>query len=287
MKEYYMKKVAQLVITRSFWFALALSLTLSSTVFAKGSSVHNNLAKATNTLSSNAYAFEKCRALQAKPFDDNIKKKKVIIVGDSQGCDFLNGALENGYLKNYQIQFRFIPYPCQTVPGEHISKYIEPKHRRFCTEKGRTDNLKAAKEQVQKADVLIFASLWKPEVAQKLPKVINYLKSKKQQKLIVVGNKFFGKLAINKYFHMTNRELRSVRTEVGTKSMEINSILEKKTHGKITFVDPHKLVCGNSTSCPIFTQNLKLISYDGRHLTKAGARYMGRMMFKNLGLRRI
>ena len=226
MKEYLMDKMSQLVITRSFWIASALSFILSSTVFAKHSSVHDSLAKATNTRSSNAYAFERCRALQAKPFDDNIKKKKAIIVGDSQGCDFLNSALENGYLKNYQIQFRFIPYPCQTVPGEYISKYIEPKHRRFCTEKGRTDSLKVAKEQVQKADVLIFASLWKPEVAQKLPKIINYLKSKKQQKLIVVGNKFFGKLAISDYFHMSNRELRSVRTEVGTKSMEINSILE-------------------------------------------------------------
>ena len=282
-----MKKIGQLVITRSFWIASILSFVLSSTVFAKNSSVHDSLAKATNTQSSNAYAFEKCRSIQAKPFDDSIKKKKVIIIGDSQGCDFLNGAIENGYLRNYQIQFRFIPYPCQTVPGEYISRYIKPKNRPFCTKKGRTDSLELAKEQVQQADVLIFASLWKPEVAQKLPKIIHFLKSKKQQKLIVVGNKFFGKPAINNYFHMSNQELRSLRNDVGTKSMEINSILERKTHGKIAFVDPHKLVCGNSTSCPIFTQNLRLISYDGRHLTKAGARYVGRIMFQNSVLGRI
>jgi len=260
---------------------------ISTALFADHSSIHDSLAKASNTKSSNAYAFEKCRELQAKPFNNNLKKKKVIIVGDSQGCDFLNSAIESGHLKNYQIQFRFIPYPCQTVPGEYISKYIKPKHRSFCTQKGRTDNLESAKDQVQQADILIFASLWKPEVAQKLPKIINFLKSKKQQKLIVVGNKFFGKLAINDYYHMTNKELRLIRAEVGTKSMEINSILEEKTHGKIAFIDPHKLVCGNSTSCPIFTKNLQLISYDGRHLTKAGARYMGRIIFQNSVLERI
>jgi len=282
-----MSKMNLLITARSFWATSALSFFVSSTAFAHHSTVHDSLAKATNTRSSNAYAFEKCRALQAKPFDDTINKKKAIIVGDSQGCDFLNGALENGYLKNYQIQFRFIPYPCQTVPGEYISRYIKPKHRRFCTAKGRTDSLKLAKEEVQKADLLIFASLWKPEVAQKLPQIVNYLKGKKQQKLIVVGNKFFGKLAINEYFHMTNRELRSIRNDVGTKSMEINSILERKTHGKIAFVDPHKLVCGNSTSCPIFTNNLRLISYDGRHLTKAGARFVGKIIFQNSVLGRI
>lgn len=263
------------------------SFFISSVLFADHSFIHVSLAKATNTRSNNAYAFEECRKLQAKPFDNNIRKKKVIIVGDSQGCDLLNSALENGYLKNYQIQFRFIPYPCQTVPGEYISKYIEPKHRQFCTQKGRTDSLESAKKQVQNADVLIFASLWKPEVAKKLPKIIRFLKSRKRQKLIVVGNKFFGKLAIKNYFHMSHQELRSLRNDVGTKSMEINSILKKKTHGKIAFVDPHKLVCGNSTSCPIFTQNLQLISYDGRHLTKAGARYMGRIMFQNSVLGRI
>ena len=86
---------------------------------------------------------------------------------------------------------------------------------------------------------------------------------------------------------MSERELRLLRNDVGTQSMEVNSILKRKTQGKIAFVDPHKLICGNSTSCPLFTNNLKLISYDGRHLTKAGARYVGRIIFQNSELGRI
>ncbi len=266
-------------------FTLLGVLTFSSVASATSSSVHDSLSKATNKLSSNAYAFEKCRALQAKPFDENSKKKRAIIIGDSQGCDFLNSAYENGYLRNYQIQFHFIPYPCQTVPGEYISKYISPKHRSFCTKADRTDNFKKIKKQVKGASLVIFASLWKPQVAEKLPQIINYLQLTKQQRLIVIGNKFFGKLSIKKYFHMTNRELRSLRNEVGTKSMEINSILKRRSAGKVIFIDPHQLVCGdNSTSCPIFTNNLRLISYDGRHLTKEGARYMGKILFQNSAL---
>lgn len=278
------------VVTRSLLMTVVVistSFFITQISHAANYAIHDSLSKATNITSSNAYAFERCRALQAKPFDTTIKKKKVIIIGDSQGCDFLNGALENGYLRHYQIQFRFIPYPCQTVPGEYISRYIQPKHRYFCTAKGRTDSLEIAKEEIQKADIIIFASLWKPEVAQKLPRIVGYLNSKKSQKLIVVGNKFFGKLAIGNYFHMSERELRLLRNDVGTQSMEVNSILKRKTQGKIAFVDPHKLICGNSTSCPLFTNNLKLISYDGRHLTKAGARYVGRIIFQNSVLGRI
>ncbi len=266
-------------------FVLVGLFLFISSAYATSPLVHDSLSKATNKKSSNAYAFDKCRELQAKPFDNNSWKKKAIIIGDSQGCDFLNSAFENGYLRNYQIQFHFIPYPCQTVPGEYISKYITPKHRNFCTKANRIDNFEKIKKQVKNVSLVIFASLWKPQVAEKLPQIINYLQLTKQQRLIVIGNKFFGKLSIKNYFHMTNRELRSLRNDVGTQSMEINSILKRKASGKVIFIDPHQLVCGdNSTSCPIFTNNLRLISYDGRHLTKEGARYIGRILFQNSAL---
>lgn len=276
----------------SIWFWATCiytgGLLLTSPAFAKASIVHTSLAQATNKQSSNAYAFKKCRDLQAKPFNKNSKKKNAIIIGDSQGCDFLNSALENGYLKNYQIQFHFIPYPCQSVPGEYISRYIEPKHRRFCTTTGRTDTLEKVKKEVKDADLIIFASLWKPLVAEKMPKILTFLKVQKRQKLIVIGNKFFGNMTIQDYFHMSPKKLRTLRNDVGTKSLKINSILKRRLPRRVAFIDPHSLVCGNhSTSCPIFTNNLRLISYDGRHLTKAGARYMGKILFQRSVLGRI
>jgi len=91
--------------TRWIWIT-CIALLATSTVFANNKSLHKSLAQATNKKISNAYAFKKCRDLQAKPFDKKSKKKKAIIIGDSQGCDFLNSALENGYLRNYQIQLK-------------------------------------------------------------------------------------------------------------------------------------------------------------------------------------
>jgi len=262
------------------------SVTVSS-AFAANSSVRKNLIKVSNTQSSHAYAFDRCRTLQAQPFDEDSKKQKVVIVGDSQGCDFLNAAIENGYFKNSQIRFRFIPYSCQRVPWESASKYIAPQHRKFCLQSGLADSLQKAKKQIHGADLLIFAALWKPEVAKKLPDMFKYLGIKKAQKVVVIGNKFFGNMSIRKYIHMSDATLKDLRNDVGDKSRHINAILKKRLADRVIFVDPHKLMCGDSTSCPLFTKKLRLISYDGRHLTRAGARYMGRILFQRSELGRI
>lgn len=42
-----------------------------------------------------------------------------------------------------------------------------------------------------------------------------------------------------------------------------------------TFVNLNELFCGSVKECEVFTPDLKLISYDGGHLTKEGAVYLG------------
>ena len=267
-----------------FFILLSTFITPFSISFASDADFsiqQKNPLKNSNKISNNHYAFERCRSLQAKAFDTNSKKKKLIIIGDSQGCDFLNEAIENGYLKNYQIQFRFIPYACQTIPNENINDYISKKYQNYCLKTKHIDSLKKAKQQVNEADVVVFSPLWKAAVANKLPKIFHYLGIKKQQRLIVIGYKFFGKITPSKYINLSNHERRLLRNEVGKKSLEINAILSKRLGKNVTFINPHQLVCGDSTNCPVFTSDLKLISYDGRHLTKAGARYIGKILFKN------
>ncbi len=263
--------------------SFSISLIFFSTGFTASSTVQQNLIKASNITSSNRYAFKRCRAL-SKPFDKDSAKRKAIIVGDSQGCDFLNEVLENKYLSHYQIRVRFIPYPCQTVLGQNRGRYIHPKNRRLCADK-RTDNLKKAREQIQQADLVIFSALWKPEVSRQMPQIINYLRISNKQRVVVIGNKFFGKMAINKYLHMPHNKLRYLRNDVGTISKDVNTILRNRLGAKALFIDPQKLVCGEPTTCPVFTNNLQLISYDGRHLTKAGARYIGRILFQKSSLK--
>jgi hypothetical protein len=284
------QRLTPAIILLFFIIVLGVSLTPSITFASEmdypetNKEDENRLIFTINSKLHNHYAFDRCRALQAKPFDNKSNKKKLIIIGDSQGCDFLNGMLENGYLTQYQIQFRFIPYACQRVPNEDIQRYISPKHQAFCLKTKRVDNLEKVKQDIGDADLVIFSALWKASVAAKMPKIFRYLNIKPQQRLIVIGYKFFGKISAQKYANLSNPQRRLIRNKVGSQALKINAILEKTLGNQAVFINPHQLICGNTTSCPVFTGALELISYDGRHLTKAGARYITKILFQKTKL---
>lgn len=270
---------------KAAWLLASMVILFTSAVMAASPSARDNLLGAADSKASGEYAFSQCRALQGKPFDTSSQKKKALIVGDSYACDFLNSVLENGYLQDYQIGVRFIPYNCQTVAGDKAAQFIDAKDRAFCAKPERADSLERAQGQMQEADLVIFASRWKPEIAQELPQTIRQLGLKPQQKVVVVGNKFFGKITVRQYLRMPANELKALQNEVDSaEAQTINAKLAKQLGKEVVFVDPHVLLCGDDTSCPVFTDDLNLISYDGRHLTKDGARYVGKVLFQRSGL---
>jgi len=276
---------------RMIWMAFltASLVSFTTTLYAADISVRKDLIKSADVNKSGKYTFAHCQSLTKKLFDPNSKKKKAIIIGDSMACDFLNGVLENNYLKNYQIQVRFIPYRCQPILEIDSGKYIDRKDQIYCANTDRADSLKHAKEEILEADVVIFAARWKPETAKALPRTINHLGLNPRQKVIVLGSKNFGKITVRRYIHMSNNELRALENDIGDAPIEINTILHKGFNGmnKVAFVDPIKLICGTDQTCPVFTDGLKLISYDGRHLTKYGARYVGKKLFQHSVLGKI
>lgn len=260
-----------------------------SPLIAADISVRNSLIQNSNIDKSGKYTFAQCNLVKdIREFTNTQKKKKVIIIGDSQACDFMNAVVENNYLKNYEIKMRYIPYRCQPVLGKNAVSLIDPKHRAFCAVKERVDNLEQAKEQISEADVIIFSARWKPKAAKALAQTIRNLRLKPHQKVFVLGSKNFGKMKIRSYLHMSNNELRTLKNSILDDPREINDILSKGL-GKngVTFIDQLSLVCGDGETCPVFTENLKLISYDGRHLTKFGARYVGKILFQRTSLGRL
>jgi len=74
-------------------------------------------------------------------------------------------------------------------------------------------------------------------------------------------------------------ELHDLRNEVDIHQLDINALM-RKTLDERVFVDVHKLICGSSPTCPVFTDRLKMISFDGGHLSQDGARYFGELLFR-------
>ncbi|CAF1185868.1 unnamed protein product [Adineta steineri] len=69
--------------------------------------------------------------------------------------------------------------------------------------------------------------------------------------------------------------------------VNVNNLLEKSLDKSI-FVNIIEMICnGFNKTCPLFTRDGKLISHDGAHLTKYGARYVGDIISKNEPLNKV
>ncbi len=273
------------VINKISTTVLPSLLILSSLLFApvlSATQLQNELLKVADKKASGIYV--RTRFLQAMKTPLNPKEtKKVLIIGDSHAQDFFNAVLENNYLKNYQITTRYIPTRCQIYLGAKVEQYIVAKDKALCA---TSDNLSQAKEAIKKADLIILASKWRKWAAKELPQTIRNMKLARQKKLVVIGVKSFGKVTIRKYLRMPEDKLRRLRNEIDANQDEINEIMRKSLSAGI-FVNTHQLICGTSSTCPVFTNNLKLISFDGGHLTKDGAQYIGKVLFQSSILRHL
>ncbi|PID34480.1 MAG: hypothetical protein CR976_00025, partial [Thiotrichales bacterium] len=188
-----------------------------------------------------------------------------LLIGDSHAQDFYNAILESGAMSGYQLSTRYIPTVCQMYLGnEDISGLRDSRHQAICKQ---SDSLQQAKPQIAEADVVILAANWKEWSAQRLPESIRNLDLKPEQKLVVLGRKSYGKLNIRKYARMPENQLRTLRNAVDGPQLKVNHIL-KATIPPEQFVDQHQLICNGGNDCPVFTDDLSLITFDG------GPRYL-------------
>ena len=266
----------------SKYLSLFLTATLATSALIAAPSFADEkrdaMVKAADNEAGGAYVRTQYNQLAKKPFDSNDSRKKALIVGDSHAQDFLNTVLENKALANYQIRTRYIPNICQIYLGdEDVSSFIEAKNKQICAE---ADNLTAAKAQIAEADLVIIASSWKPWAAERVSTTIKNLEIKPTQTVKILGRKSFGKINVRSYVRQTDEELLKLSNPVDEQQTAVNKTLSAQVGGN-NFIDIHRIVCGAGDTCPLFTPDLELISFDGGHLTPAGARYVGGLLFSN------
>jgi hypothetical protein len=227
-------------------------------------------------------------ARKKKRFSNKMSKlnvHRIALIGDSFAQDFYNMIIEGKHLNNSQFCVYYVYSRCQIYLGEEDRrKFIEAKHRQTCT---NANDIKYALPIIRQADIIFLSSNWYLWSAQRLINTLNLLNLTKEQQIFVIGPKHFGKvnpmLYVNKTKQFRIKQYQYPKNEV----IQINQLL-KKTIDKSIFVNLQDIICtGFNQTCPLFTPDGKLISHDGAHLTKYGARYLGDIIFQNQPLNKL
>jgi hypothetical protein len=193
--------------------------------------------------------------------------------------------IEGKHLINWEFCVYYVYSRCQIYLGnENRMKFIEAKHHQTCT---NANDIKYALPIIRQANIIFLASNWYLWSSERLPNTLKLLNLTKQQEIFVIGPKHFGKvnpmLYVNKSKSFRIKQYQYPKTEV----IAVNQLLEK-TLDKSIYVNMQKLICtGFNQTCPLFTPDGKLISHDGAHMTKYGARYVGNILFKNKPLNKL
>jgi hypothetical protein len=222
-----------------------------------------------------AYVHAAYDRARGKGFADD-GRRKVLVIGDSHSQDFYNMARENGAFGDVDLAVAYVFAACQLYLGDD-TEFIAPADRAGCAG-GR--GARATLELARHADTAIFVASWRPWAAERLPETIRAYGFRPDQQVIVISRKSFEGLNLRRLLNAdpaTFPGMHAEQPEAQRQSVEAT----RRSVSAEMLVDPQAIVCGPGWDCPIFTPAGELISHDGSHLTQAGARYVGALLFQD------
>jgi len=208
-----------------------------------------------------------------KMFEDN-GKRKILLIGDSYSRDVANAIFESNLRGNLQLSTHHIAAVCGNLSHSFdLAKFIPKIYQSNCVRNGWYEAASIQRQLVE-ADEIWLASKWQSWVAQNLPESIDHLKLKYDKKIIVFGTKDFGAVQPKNLLKVAYTDRITMRPTV-TKETEKVNYLMNSTLPAGAFIDLLGIFCTPQNECPLFDTQGRLVSYDGTHLTAAGARLLG------------
>lgn len=188
-------------------------------------------------------------------------RTRVLVIGDSFARDFINMGLESGGLD----------------PSHHI---INLTHTNICKPERRG---RGFTKLVKRADFVVVADRLRDEVLPCVTNTIAWLRGNSSAKIIIIGRKSFG--WNNNAVMLLDPSIRYAwRTRPTDDAVAVNE-QAKRLFPPELFVDALGPISDREGRVPIFTPDHKFISYDREHLTRAGAAWLGGILFRNPALR--
>ena len=194
-------------------------------------------------------------------------KPNVLVLGNSFGRDFINSAIENGYMT-------------------HVETCYLPVNNRgdFGCFAGADAVSAQIRGRLVEADVVVLVQGDTPTFNTACwDHDLSLIKSLGAKRVILVGTKNFG-WNPNAIMSMGESGRRNYRPRVKDEVWQWNDV-DRHNVPPDSFVDVIGMVADDAHTVPIFTTTGQLISEDGRHFTKPGAKYFGQLLFQHPALK--
>ena len=231
------------------------------------------------------YVRKRFDALVMKPFDEADDRKKVLIIGDSFAKDVFNALYEGGFADDLQIATRIIPHQCGNLfiePEAFVNKIAESDVRQ-CEGKGIYNDA-VLRDMMNQADEIWYASAWHIWQAELIDESVLNTQLHAMKPVRVFGTKSFGKVNIKRLLSLELQERLRSTGNVNGNAIKANAILNESLDDDV-FIDIHSFICGAAeSSCALFSSDGNLISADGSHLTKSGAKLLGEKLTQHTSI---
>ncbi len=217
------------------------------------------------------YVWKNSSKFKDKLFRENMDKN-ILIIGDSFSQDILNSFLENDILRKNELSWFGINSGCKKSIRD-----IE------CLN-GKLDEDKLLINNIKNANLILLSMSWTDENFENISKLKESGKYDNFfEKLIIIGSKNFEKMSKaerKKLLNFSNEERFKIHNELNISFIQRNQKLQKY-FGNKNFISLIDIFCDSKKHCKTFSNKNKLFSYDGSHLTKEGAIYLGEKLLEN------
>lgn len=218
------------------------------------------------------------------PFNSSDDRRKILIIGDSYAQDLVNALYEGGVIEHTQISTRHISHLCGNlfIREDDLPKQAVERIDQKCKGAGLYGDERLKKLMLD-ADEIWFASKWQSWQTAFIQKSIANVKKFSNKPVKVFGTKDFGSISLKRLLALYGSERINLVQKIDPNVISINSEI-KNNLGAGEFVNSHELICATQDAvCHLFSGDGQLLSFDGWHLTKAGAKYFG-VALKGMGL---
>ncbi|MEN9282517.1 MAG: hypothetical protein RLZZ179_10 [Verrucomicrobiota bacterium] len=193
---------------------------------------------------------------------------KVLVAGDSFAQDFVNILHEAKYLEKNCVRTLYIPAICQPISSrEELQRHLPHRDFPVCIQR---DAIFKATDVFGETDVVFLAADWRTWSAQLVGETVAFIRAAGCANVVIVGTK---RIPTPTDRMIMRSEFEGKYSDDVASAEKINRLIRETAHGT-PFID---IMAQLSTVYGTITNKDStdtLLSYDGKHLTESGAKFI-------------